>query len=65
MVWKLLMIFSKKKFKNLFKVNLNKSASACNPCMNACEKVNEKINGRKLSNVSNREMKKILNFFLL
>jgi hypothetical protein len=33
--------------------------------MNACEKVNEKINGRKLSNVSNREMKKILKFFPL
>ncbi len=50
----------KKKIKSLFNINLNKSASSCNPCMDACKKVNRKINGRKLSNVSNKEMDEIL-----
>ena len=53
----------KKKIKSLFNVNYNKSAKVCNPCMNACKKVNKKINGRELSKVSNKEMKKLINFF--
>ena len=52
----------KKKIKNLFNVNYNKSASSCYPCMNACKKVNKKIKGRKLSKVSKREMAEILRF---
>jgi len=55
----------KKKNQNLFEVNYNKSAKLCNPCMDACKKVNNKVNGRKLSTVSNNEMKEIINFFLL
>ena len=49
--------------KNLFDVDYNKSAKSCNPCMNACKKVNNKINGRKLSVVSNNEMKEIMKVF--
>jgi len=52
-----------KKIKGLFDVNYNKSAKACNPCMNACKKVNSKINGRELSKVSKNEMKKLLKVF--
>jgi Fe-S-cluster-containing dehydrogenase component len=52
------MALSEKKIRSLFNVNYNKSASSCNPCMDACKKVNNKINGRKLSIVSNNEMKK-------
>ena len=52
-----------KKIKSLFNVNYNKSAKSCNPCMNACKKVDKKINGRELSKVSNKEMKKLINFF--
>ena len=56
------MMLLKKKIKSLFNVNYNKSASSCNPCMNACKKVNKKIKGRELSKVSNREMTEILRF---
>ena len=52
----------KKKLKILFNVDCNKSAKSCNPCMDACKKVNNKINGRRLSAVSNKEMKKLIKF---
>ena len=53
----------RKKIKSLFNADYNKSAEPCTPCMNACKKVNNKINGRKLSNVSNNEMKKLVKVF--
>ena len=56
------MMLLKKKIKNLFNVNYNKSASSCYPCMNACKKVNKKINGRELSKVSNNEIKELIKF---
>ena len=49
-----------KKIKSLFNVNYDDSAKSCNPCMNACKQVNRKIKGRKLSNVSIKEMIEIL-----
>ena len=49
--------------KNLFDVDYNKSAKSCNPCMDACKKVNKKINGRELSDVSNNEMKELIKVF--
>jgi hypothetical protein len=52
-----------KKIKSLFHVNYNKSAKSCNPCMEACKKVDRKINGRELSDVSNNEMKKLIKVF--
>ena len=57
---KLHMKLSKKKINSLFNVDYNKPASSCNPCINACKQVNKKINGRKLSNVSNKEMVEII-----
>ena len=60
---KLHMKLLEKKIKSLFNVNYNKSAKSCNPCMDACKKVNKKINGRKLSNVSIYEMNKLLKVF--
>ena len=53
----------KKKIKSLFDVGYNKSTKSCNPCMNVCKKVNNKINGRELSKVSNNEMKKLIKVF--
>ena len=53
----------KKKIKSLFNVDYNKSAKSCNPCMQACKKVDKKINGRELSDVSNNEMKKLIKVF--
>ena len=52
-----------KKIKSLFNVDYNKSAKSCNPCMNACKKVNKKINGRDLSNISINEMKEFIKVF--
>ena len=47
----------KKKIRSLFQVDYNKSAKSCNPCMDVCKKINKKINGKKLSNVSNKKVK--------
>ena len=58
-------MLSKKKIKVLFNVNYNKSAKSCNPCMDACKKVNKKINGRELSDINNKEMKKLVKVFLI
>jgi len=52
-----------KKIKSLFDVDYNQSTKSCNPCMNVCKKVNNKINGRELSKVSNNEMKEIVKVF--
>tara|TARA_Y100000590_G_scaffold365632_1_gene424590 strand:+ start:1085 stop:1258 length:174 start_codon:yes stop_codon:yes gene_type:complete len=49
--------------KNLFDVDYNKSAKPCNPCIDACEKVNKKIKGRELSKVSINEMKELTKVF--
>ena len=54
------MVLLTKKIKSLFHVNYNKSAKSCNPCMNVCKKVNNKINGRELSKVSNNEIKELI-----
>ena len=57
---KLRMKLLEKKIKSLFNVDYNKSAKSCNPCMQACKKVDKKINGRKLSEVSINEMKELI-----
>jgi hypothetical protein len=45
MEYKLRMKLLEKKIKSLFNVNYNKSAKSYNPCIEACEKVDKKING--------------------
>jgi|TARA_B110000263_G_scaffold244449_1_gene252513 hypothetical protein len=57
------MVLLRNKIQNLFDVNYNKSAKPCNPCIDACKKVNNKVNGRKLSNVNNNEMKELIKVF--
>ena len=49
--------------KNLFEVDLNKSSKACDPCASECEKINQKINNRKLSELKNNEVAHILEIF--
>ena len=49
--------------KNLFEIDYNKSSKACDPCASECEKVNEKINKRRLSELKNKEVLHILNVF--
>jgi|TARA_B110000003_G_scaffold215411_1_gene214784 hypothetical protein len=54
--------------KNLFNIDLNYSSKAdgsyslktCEPCASECEKINKKINGRKLSDIKDEEVAHIL-----
>ena len=57
--------------KNLFKIDLDKSSDiygsqslkACDPCAAECEKINRKINNRKLSDIKDEEVLSILTPF--
>ena len=57
--------------KNLFEISLNKSSDvygshslkACDPCATECEKINRKINNRKLSDLKDDEVAHILSPF--
>ena len=57
--------------KNLFNIDLNKSSDvygsqslkACDPCAAECEKINRKINNRKLSDIKDDEVTHILSLF--
>ena len=52
-------------------IDLNKSSEvygsqslkACNPCAEECEKINKKINNRKLSDIKDEEVAHILSPF--
>ena len=57
------MVLLEKKIKSLFDVDYNKSTKSCNPCMDVCKKVNNKIKGKELSKVNNNEMKKLIKVF--
>ena len=57
--------------KNLFNIDENKSSDlygsqtlkACDPCAAECEKINRKINNRKLSDIKDEEVAHILSLF--
>jgi hypothetical protein len=57
--------------KNLFDINLDNSSNVsgsnslktCEPCTSECEKINKKINGRKLKDI-NRELRYQILIFL-
>ena len=57
--------------KNLFNTNLDNSSDvygsqsqkACDPCAVECEKINRKINNRKLSDIKDEEVAHILSPF--
>ena len=49
--------------KNLFEIDLHQSTTGCDPCALECEKINEKINKRKLSELENKEVSHILSIF--
>ena len=48
---------------NLSNINYNNSSESCFPCALECKKINEKINGRELSNLEKNEVREILNLF--
>ena len=57
--------------KNLFNIDENKSSDvygsqtlkACGPCAAECEKINRRINNRKLSDIKDKEVAHILSPF--
>ena len=51
----------KKKF--MSDVDLNKSSKPCSPCLLECEKINKRINDRKLSKIKTKEVPHILKVF--
>ena len=58
--------------KNLFNFNLDISPGesgspegqiTCEPCLSQCEKIKKKINNRKLSEIGNDDIGRIMNVF--
>ena len=50
-----------KKF--ISEIDLNKSSSACSPCLQECKKINERINRRKISKIKPKEVPHLLKVF--
>ena len=49
---------------HLLDIDYNKSSKACDPCALECEKINNKVNNRKLTKIGNAEVAHIfLNIF--
>ena len=51
----------KKRF--MSNIDYNKSSKACSPCNLECEKINKRINDRKLSEIKTKEVPHILKVF--
>ena len=54
---------TEKQKKFMSEVDLNKSSSACSPCLQECKKINERINKRKMSQIKTKEVPHILKVF--
>ena len=48
---------------NLSNFDYNNSSECCLPCSSECKKIEEKINGRELSNLEKNEINEILKLF--
>ena len=55
------MVKDKKKFSS--EIDLNKSSVACSPCLKECEKINERVNKIKMSEIKTEEVPHILKVF--
>ena len=53
----------KEKEKFISDVDYNKSSEACSPCSLECEKINKRINNRKLSEIDTKEVPHLLKVF--
>ena len=51
----------KKKF--MSNVDLNNSSKACSPCNLECEKINKRVNNRKLSKIKTEDIPQLLKVF--
>ena len=55
------MIEEKKKF--MSHIDYNKSSKSCPQCAEECEKINERVNKRKISEIKTEEVPHILKVF--
>ena len=53
----------KEKEKFMSDIDLNKSSKACSPCSLECEKINKRINDRKLTEIETKEVPHLLKVF--
>ena len=44
-------------------VDLNKSSKSCSPCREECEKINKRINERKIEEINSKEVPQLLKVF--
>ena len=44
-------------------IDLNKSSKPCSPCKLECEKINKRLNKRKISQINTKEVPHILKVF--
>ena len=44
-------------------IDLNKSSKSCSPCKLECEKINKRLNKRKISQIKTKEVPHILKVF--
>jgi hypothetical protein len=53
----------KKEEKFMSEIDLNKSSSACSPCSQECEKINKRLNKRKIEEIDSKEVLHLLKVF--
>ena len=53
----------REKTKFISDVNLNKSSKPCYPCAIECEKINKRVNKRKITEIKTKEVPHILKVF--
>jgi transposase len=53
----------KKEEKFMSEINLNKSSSTCSPCSQECEKINKRLNKRKIEEIDSKEVPHLLKVF--
>ena len=53
----------KEKTKFISDIDYNKSSKPCSPCAAECEKINKRVNKRKLSEIKSKEVPHILKVF--
>ena len=53
----------KEEKKFMSEVDLNTSSSACSPCSLECEKINNRLNKRKLEEIESKEVPHLLKVF--
>ena len=53
----------KEKEKFMSDIDYNKSSEACSPCSQECEKINKRINKKKLEEIEPKEVPHLLKVF--